>query len=161
MSIELKAERSDSAEESPTVFRIRKAVFHSDDDHLDFQAQVWCAQADIARNADRLRAFHERIAVGNVKDEVSVTFAVRRMDSPIQVHPGSCTLTLLATSSNRIIVSVQLTSLPPGRNTLDLLDSCAIHFETDPVCVENFFRQLDRSSHAPLQACLRGMDLSE
>jgi hypothetical protein len=56
---------------------------------------------------------------------------------------------------------VQLTSLPPGRNTLDLLDSCAIHFETDPVCVENFFRQLDRSSHAPLQACLRGMDLSE
>lgn len=163
MSIELKAERGESAEESPIVFRITKALaFMADDDaRQDFQAQVWCPQVDIARNADKLRAFHERIACRNIKDEVSVAFAVVQADPPPRVHPGRCMLTLLATPSNRIIVSVQLTSLQAGRNTLDLLDTCAIHFATDPICVEDFFRQLDRSSHAPLQASLRGFDLSD
>jgi hypothetical protein len=163
VSIELKAERSESADESPIVFRITKALsFMADDDaRQDFQAQVWCPQADIARNADKLRALHERIAHGNVEDEVSVTFAVVQGDPPPRVHPGRCMLTLVAMPSNRIIVSVQLTSLQAGRNTPDLLDSCAIHFEADPVCVEDFFRQLDRSSHSPLQASLRGFDLSD
>jgi hypothetical protein len=163
MSVELKAERSESAEESPIVFRITKALpFTADDAAQDFQAQVWCPHTDIARNADKLRAFHERIACGNIKDEVSVTFAVVQGHPPPRVHPGRCMLTLLATPSNRIIVSVQLTALQPGRNTPDLLDSCAIHFETDPICVEDFFRQLDRSSsHSPSQASLRGFDLSD
>lgn len=115
----------------------------------------------ITRNADKLRAFHERIACGNVNDDVSVTFAVVLRAPPLRVHSGKCTLTLLATTSNRIIVSVQLTSLQPGSNTPDLLDTCAIHFATDPMCVEDFVRQLDRSSHAPLQASLRGCVLSD
>jgi hypothetical protein len=162
MNVELKAERSESAEESPIIFRITKALsFTSDGAGQDFQAQVWCPDADIARNAEKLRAFHERIACGNIRDEVSVTFAVVQGDSPPRVHPGRCTLTLLATSSNRIIGLVQLTSLQPGRNPPDLLDTCAIHFETDAVCVEDFFMQLDRSSRSPLQACLQGVDLSE
>lgn len=163
MSIELKAERSESAEESPIVFRIIKGLpFMADDDaRQDFQAEVWCPQADIARNADKLRAFHARIACGNIKDEVSVTFAVVQAAPPPRVHPGRCMLTLLATPSNRIVVSVQLTSLQAGRNTPDLPDTCTIHFETSPICVEDFFRQLDGSSHSPLLASLRGFDLSD
>ena len=162
MNVQLKAERNDIAEESPIVFRISKDLpFTANDARQDFQAQVWCPDADVAHNADKLREFHARIACGNVKDEVSVTFAVRQMDPPLRVHPGRCTLTLLATPSNRIIVSVQLTSLQPGRNTSNLLDTCAIHFETVPNCVENFFRQLDGSSHSSLQASLKGFELGE
>ena len=162
MNLELTAQRDDRADETPIAFRMTKPLlFTADDASVDFRAQVWCSDADVTRNAARLRAFHERIRGAGINDELTLTFGVARGDSPLDVHPGKCTLDFFFTPPKRIIVSVRLTSLQPGRNTSDLLDTCMVHFETAGHCIEEFVGHLEQSSDIPWRASLRGFEVGE
>lgn len=162
MNVELKAERSGSADEAPILFRITKTLpFAADGAKLVFQAEVWCPEATLVRNLCALRAFHERRTHGHIGNEVSITFGVDEVAAPLQAHPGRCTLAFVAKSSRRIIVAVQLTSLQAGRSSTDLLDTCVIHFETETNWFEDFLGHLNESSNFRWQGSLRGIELSE
>ena len=161
MNLELTAQRDDRADEMPIAFRMTKPlVFAADVASVDFRAEVWCSDADVKHNAAQLRAFQERIG-GGTDEELSLTFGIAQGDSRLNVHPGKCTLEFFLTPSNRIIVSVRLTSLQPGRNTSNLLDTCVVHFETTDHRLEEFVGDLEQSSDIPWRASLRGFEVGD
>ena len=157
MEIELTAVRNDRADETPVVFRINKAlVFTSENARIDFQAEVWCDDNVIARHAQALRAFCACIVSGEVADAVSVRFGLDRTNATLNVHPGECSLEFSPKSFRRILVRVGLTSLPPGMNSVELLDTCVLHFQTDLSSIETFVSQLEQAGDAAWRASLFG-----
>ena len=157
MEIELTAMRADRADETPVVFRINKALtFTSENACIDFRAEVWCDDRVIARHAQALRAFCERIFSGEVADVASVRFGPDRSKATLNVHPGECSLAFSRKSYRRILVRVALTSLPPGMNSVELLDTCVLHFQTDLSSIETFVSQLEQAGNAGWCASLSG-----
>jgi len=159
MTIRLTAQRDDIADEAPIVFTMSKTVPMVIGDVVQcFHAEVWCSQARIGQNADALRAFYTRIGAGDGPDEAGVVFGVGPV-AQLPVHPERCALRLRYTPGKRILVSVEMTAYQFAGSGPPLSDSCVMHFRTDPACLDAFIGQLDRSSHATLQASLAGLDV--